>query len=92
MEERSEDMVLAELSEKSDDELRAILDKLDQDEQELSYRRRTLHAKIDILRAELTARLKEKHGRGESVISGHDLDRLSEILARDLVREKNDPA
>lgn len=80
--------VLTEISEKTDEELRAILDKLDADEQRLSYERRMLHAKIDILRAELTARLKEKHTQGKSIISGHDLKRLTEILARDLVREK----
>ena len=80
--------VLTELSEKSDEELRAILDRLDREENELSYRRRMLHAKIDILKAELVARLKEKHRQGKSMISGSDLNRLSEILARDLVKPK----
>lgn len=80
--------VLTEISEKSDQELRTILDTFDAEEQRLSYERRMLHARIDILRAELTARLKEKHRQGESLISGRDLDRLTEILARDLVRDK----
>jgi hypothetical protein len=78
------DLVLTELSEKSDDELRGILDKLDSEEQVLSYQRRMLHAKIDILRAELTARVKEKHKKGETVISARDIDRLAEILSRDM--------
>jgi hypothetical protein len=78
------DLVLTELSEKSDDELRGILDRLDSEEQQLSYQRRMLHAKIDILRAELTARLKEKRQKGETMISGRDIDRLAEILSRDM--------
>jgi len=81
-------LVLAELSEKTDKELREILDKLDVDEQRLSYERRMLHAKIDILKAELLARLKEKHHQGRSMVSAQDLDRLTEILARDLKREE----
>lgn len=78
--------VLVEISEKSDEELREILDRLDVEEQRLSYERRMLHAKIDILKAEVKARLKEKHQSGESIISGNDLKRLTDILARDLIR------
>lgn len=81
-------LVLTELSEKSDAELKSILDKLDVEEQGLSYQRRMLHAKIDILKAELVSRLKEKHHQGQSLVSGRDLDRLTEILARDLTRDK----
>ena len=77
-------LILTELSEKSDEELKTILNKLDEDEQKLSYERRLLHAKIDILKAELTARLKEKHRQGKSLVTGRDLERLTEILARDL--------
>ncbi len=80
--------VLVEISEKSDAELREVLDRLDTEEQRLSYERRMLHGKIDILKAELTARLKEKHQSGKSLISGNDLERLTEILARDLVRRE----
>ncbi len=77
-------LILTELSEKSDEELKTIMNKLDQDEQKLSYERRLLHAKIDILKAELTARLKEKHRQGKSLVTGRDLERLTEILARNL--------
>lgn len=76
--------VLTELSEKNDAELREVLDQLYIEEQELSYKRRLLHAKIDILRAELTARLKEKHQQGKSIITAHDLKRLTEILAKEV--------
>jgi hypothetical protein len=47
----------------------------------VSYRRRILHGKIDILRAELVNRLRKKHEGGEDVISGADVQRLTDILA-----------
>ena len=49
-----------------------------EEEQEISYRRRLLHGKIDILRAELVARLQKTEGR--SVLDQLDVDRLTEIL------------
>jgi hypothetical protein len=45
----------------------------------VSYRRRILHGKIDILRAELVARRQKSQGR--SVLDEVDVDRLAEILA-----------
>ena len=48
---------------------------------EISYKRRILHGKIDILRAELVSRLRSKHEEGEAAISGDDVQRLTEILA-----------
>jgi hypothetical protein len=65
----------------SDQELRELIDSLTAEEQDISYRRRLLHGKIDILRAELVNRLKQKREAGEAVISGEDVDKLSEILA-----------
>jgi len=63
----------------SDAELKQLISKLEEEENELSYRRRLLHGKIDILRAERDARLKDK---GEDVLAqGIDVDRLSEILS-----------
>jgi hypothetical protein len=47
----------------------------------VSYRRRILHGKIDILRAELVNRLRKQHESGEDVISGADVQRLTDILA-----------
>ena len=55
--------------------------KLTEEEVEVSYRRRILHGKIDILRAELVNRLRKKHETGEDVISGADVQRLTDILA-----------
>jgi len=44
----------------------------------VSYRRRILHGKIDILRAELVQRLQVSGGR--SVLDEVDVKRLTEIL------------
>jgi hypothetical protein len=78
------DDALLNLHERSIDELRALLDELYQEEQKASYRRRVLHGRIDILRAELVRRLKEDRDSGRDVVSGSDIERLIEILANDL--------
>ena len=64
-----------------DKELKGLIEKLTEEEQEVSYRRRVLHGKIDILRAELVNRLRQKRERGDSLISGDDVRQLTEILA-----------
>lgn len=78
------DDALLNLHERSVDELRGLLDALYEEEQKVSYRRRVLHGKIDILRAELVRRLKEDRQAGKGVVSGNDIERLIEILANDL--------
>ncbi len=78
------DDVLIDLENKSNEELRSVLDELYEEEQRISYRRRVLHGKIDILRAELVRRLTGQREAGEDVISGGDVERLIEILASDL--------
>jgi hypothetical protein len=65
----------------SDEELKELIDKLTEEENEISYRRRVLHGKIDILRAELVTRLRHKHESGDSLISGDDVAQLTDILA-----------
>jgi len=77
----NEDVLLAEIHKKSDAELRDILDQLYEEEKKISYERRMLHGKIDILRAELVERLKKKRKSGESLISGKDIELLSKILS-----------
>jgi anti-sigma-K factor RsiG len=69
---------LPDLGTLTDDDLKRLIDDLTQQEQEISYRRRLLHGKIDILRAELVARLQKTEGR--SVLDELDVDRLTEIL------------
>jgi hypothetical protein len=80
----TDDEALLNLQDKSNDDLRRLLDELSVEEDELSYRRRVLHGRIDILRAELVRRLADKHADRKDVISGSDIDRLIEILAGDL--------
>ena len=65
----------------SDQELKSLIEDLTQQEQEVSYERRILHGKIDILRAELVNRMKTRREQGEAVISGADVDKLTDILA-----------
>jgi len=65
----------------SDEELKELIDKLTEEENEISYKRRVLHGKIDILRAELVNRLRQKREQGESLFSGDDVAQLTEILA-----------
>jgi hypothetical protein len=83
-EDSAKDDALLDLESKSNEELRALLDELYAEEQRVSYRRRVLHGKIDILRAELVGRLKAEREVGGDVISGRDVDRLIDILANDL--------
>jgi hypothetical protein len=65
----------------SDKELKDMIDNLTAEENEISYKRRVLHGKIDILRAELVNRLRQKREAGESLISGDDVEQLTQILA-----------
>jgi hypothetical protein len=62
----------------SDADLKQLIDELTKEEQEVSYRRRILHGRIDLLRAELQARLREKP---ESILDEVDVDHLAAILA-----------
>ena len=69
---------LPDLGSLSDDELKRMIDELEHEERAVSFQRRMLHGKIDILRAELVARLQESGGR--SVLDQVDVDRLTAIL------------
>jgi anti-sigma-K factor RsiG len=63
----------------SDQELKELIQQLTEEEQEVSYRRRILHGKIDILRAELVARLQKTGGKG--VLEHVDVEHLTAILS-----------
>jgi hypothetical protein len=69
---------LPDLATLSDADLKKLIADLMQEENQVSYQRRLLHGKIDILRAELVARL-QKTG-GASVLDQVDVDHLTEIL------------
>jgi hypothetical protein len=64
-----------------DEELKTLIQELTAEEQEVSYRRRILHGKIDILRAELVNRLRKRREEGEAVITGADVQQLTDILS-----------
>ena len=70
---------LPDLSTLSDEDLDRMIDELERKESELSYERRILQGKIDILRAERVVR---KRGKSEGELAHVDVDRLSEILSR----------
>ena len=69
---------LPDLASLSDAQLKDLIRQLEGEENEISYQRRLLHGKLDILRAELVARLQQK---GEGELGQVDIDRLSDILA-----------
>jgi aryl carrier-like protein len=66
---------LPDLEKLTDDELKRLIDELEREEDEISYQRRLLHGRLDILRAERTSRMK---GKGAHV----DVDKLADVLAR----------
>ena len=75
----------------SDDALRTLIHDLEAEENEVSYRRRLLQGRIDILRAEHVARLQKQIESGERGLA--DVDRLSDILAsKGSPRVEDDPA
>ena len=76
----------------SDQELKDLIQQLTEEEIDISYKRRILHGKIDILRAELVNRLRKKHETGEDVITGADVQRLTDILAGRAVADAGRPA
>ena len=75
------DDTFPDLGSLSDQELKDLIGQLTEEENEISYKRRVLHGKIDILRAELVNRLRQKREQGSSLISGDDVQQLTEILA-----------
>ena len=66
---------LPDLATLSDDDLKSLIERLEGEENEVSFRRRMLQGRIDILRAERTARLK---GAG---VTDVDVEKLTDILS-----------
>ena len=69
-----------DLGSMSDQDLKDQIEALTEQEREVSYRRRVLHGKIDIMRAELVNRLKAKREAGDPTITGADVQQLTDIL------------
>ncbi len=74
------DETFPDIGSMSDEELRSLIDELTEEERHVSYKRRVLHGKIDILRAELVNRLKTKREAGSATITGADVQQLTDIL------------
>ena len=66
---------LPDLATLSDEDLKTQIEELEKEENEVSFRRRMLQGRIDILRAERTARMK---GKG---VTDVDVERLTDILS-----------
>jgi hypothetical protein len=71
----------------TDPELKALIRTLTDEEREISYQRRILHGKIDILRAELVNRVRTQRVEGEATITGEDIEQLTEILSGKAAKE-----
>jgi hypothetical protein len=80
---------LPDLASLSDDDLKLLIEDLEREESEVSYRRRLLQGRIDILRAERTARLRKSVGAGESQLA--DVDKLTDILSQKGAPTTTDP-
>ncbi len=81
--------LLVNIQSYADDELKALAEALEAEEHEISKTRRLIHAKLDILRAEMVRRLRDKHQAGKSLFSEGDVEKLSAILSsRGLVPEE----
>jgi hypothetical protein len=75
------DTTFPDLGSLTDQELKDLIKQLTEEEMDISYQRRILHGRIDILRADLVNRLRKKDETGELVISGADVQQLTDILS-----------
>ena len=73
--------LLIEIQNLSDAEIKSLSGSLAEEERALSKSRRIIHAKLDILRAEMVRRLRDKHTTGGSLFEEGDIERLSSILS-----------
>jgi hypothetical protein len=80
---------LPDLASLSDEDLKQLIEELEGEESDVSYRRRLLQGRIDILRAERTARLRKSVQAGESPLT--DVDALTDILSQKGAPAATDP-
>ena len=80
---------LPDLASLSDDDLKQLIEELEREESDVSYRRRLLQGRIDILRAERTARLRKSVEAGESPLA--DVGKLTDILSQKGAPATTDP-
>ena len=75
-----QDETVPDIGSMTNDELKALIDELAAEERTVSYRRRILHGRIDLLRAELVNRLKLRREAGDVALTGADVQQLTDIL------------
>jgi hypothetical protein len=66
----------------SDAELKSLAESLAAEEAEVSRQRRLLQGELDIVRAELVRRLRDKNGSEQQLVVDGDVAALSKILAK----------
>jgi len=64
----------------ADEDLKELIEELEREESDISYRRRLIQGRIDILRAERTARLRKSVDAGDAPLA--DMDTLTDILSQ----------
>lgn len=74
----------------ADEDLKELIEELEREESDISYRRRLIQGRIDILRAERTARLRKSVEAGDD--RHVDMDVLSDILSQKGSPSTEDPA
>jgi len=65
----------------TDEELKSLAVRLTSEEQEVSMKRRLLHGELDIVRAEMVRRLRDKNRTGSGIVQDGDVAALSDILS-----------
>jgi hypothetical protein len=65
----------------SDEDLKQLATRLSEEEREVSMHRRMLHGELDIVRAEMVRRLRDKGSGGRGLVQDGDVALLSEILS-----------
>jgi hypothetical protein len=81
--------LLVNIQSYSDDDLQTLSARLETEEREISKKRRLLHGQLDIIRAEMVRRLRDKHRQGRPLFDEADITRLSSILSsRGLVEDE----
>ena len=71
---------LPDLASLSDEALKHLIEELEREESDVSYRRRLLQGRIDILRAERTARLRKSVQAGDAPLA--NVEALTDILSQ----------
>jgi hypothetical protein len=77
----TEDEPFFDLGTLDDDGLKGLIRTLTDEERQISYQRRILHGKIDILRAEVVNRVRTQREEGKATITGEDIEQLTQILS-----------